>query len=228
MFAALKVLHFVFICLPHRFAIIRYGDRELARQINPAMFFIALVEANLCEGSVLTFLQIRLLFSEHWLNKVSIILCLTMFYILVAYCLCFYPLFFRYKRFQVEAILYFTKNTLFGFILHGFLTNCHKIALTFAHCFLYFDYGIQIRSIIMLMGVSFLFLLIFYGSFLDRKVIACYLLSGFAMLGINVVLFLHYANKDHERLEPLFKKVLSLLMAAILFFTTIKTFLCFY
>lgn len=106
----------------------------------------------------------------------------------MVYSLCFYPLAYRYFKKSVRVILYFTKSSLKGFVLHSIVTNFSNLLLGFVHCYLYTHYSCQIRVIVAMTCIICVFTLLSRHLFLNIITAVVYGLFSAVFLTLNLVL----------------------------------------
>lgn len=218
----IKILQLALLFLPKNIALFRYFQQQLGNQVSRFLFFVCLIESCITLGTFFSFSQFSNFYSFKWTNKIFLILCLTTFFILLAYSLTFYPITSKYNRSGAKMMLYFTKDSRMGYALHSYVTNGSRITFSFAHSFLFYNYHLQILTLIGLSVMNTLVILCFRKSFFSKKLFVVYLLSSIASLAINS--FLYVDSKPDS--TPIIELIINYLIIVLLGLVVIKNCLC--
>ena len=136
-FSFMKILQIILHVLPQRWALFRYASLQLRKQNTIVILLVSLIETSVSEGTVFCFSQLTDFFSLQWIDKASLIGCTLSLYILLAYSLCFYLLSSRYCLRAVRQLLYFSKASLGGCLLHSFTANFRNMLMAFINGFFF-------------------------------------------------------------------------------------------
>ena len=168
------------------------------------------MESCITLGTFFGFSQFSNFHSFNWTNRIFLILCVAVFFILLAYSLTFYPITSRYNRSKAKMMLYFTKDSRASFALHTYVTCGSRMIFPFAHSFLFYNYHLQILTL------NTTILLYFRNSFFSKKLFVVYLSSSIVSLAINSFLYVDSKPDSTPMIELIIKYLITALLGLVL------------